>query len=114
MSFMRLHVQFSIGVYSIFLLQDVMRSDPAKDHPSRIILKSETIVHGHRAFPAICCPDDPLDTEGGVMKIIEKKEKFFFEHFPDILGQGFVLLPETVAECILCYFFSHSMPSSAV
>jgi hypothetical protein len=33
--------------FSIFLLQDVMRSDPAKEYPSRLKLKSEEVVHGH-------------------------------------------------------------------
>jgi hypothetical protein len=41
----------SLQNFSIFLLQDIMRSDPAKEHPSRLKLKSEAVVHGHRTFP---------------------------------------------------------------
>ena len=38
-----------------------MRSNPAKEHLSRLELKSEAVVHGHRTFPAIYCPGDPFD-----------------------------------------------------
>ena len=54
-----------------------MRSNPAKEHLSRLELKSEAVVHGHRTFPAIYCPGDPFDPKRWVMKIIEKKGKFF-------------------------------------
>jgi predicted nucleic acid-binding protein len=30
--------------------KDVMRSDPAKEHSSRLKLKSEAVVHGHWTF----------------------------------------------------------------
>jgi hypothetical protein len=41
------------SVFSIFLLQDVMRSDPAKEHPSRLKLKSASVVHSHRTLFAV-------------------------------------------------------------
>ena len=91
-----------------------MRSDPAKEHPSRLKLKSEAVVHGHRTFPAIYCSGDPFDPKRWVMKIIEKKRKFSLEGFLDVLGQGFVFLLEPAAECIAGYSFSHLIPSSAV
>ena len=59
--------------FYIFLLQDVMRSDPAKEYPSRFKLKSEAVVRGYRIFPAIYCAGDSFDPKRWVMKIIEKK-----------------------------------------
>jgi hypothetical protein len=50
-----------------------MRSDPVKEHPSRLKWKSEAVVHDRRTFPAIYCPGDPYDPKRWVMKIIEKK-----------------------------------------
>jgi hypothetical protein len=91
-----------------------MRSDPAKEHLSRLKLKSEAVVHGHRTFPSIYCPGDPFDPKRWVMKVIEKEEKFFLEGFLYLLGQGFVFLLESAAECIAGYSFSHLIPSSAV
>jgi hypothetical protein len=70
--FFRLSPQY----FSIFLLQDVMRSDPAKEHPSCLKLKSEAVVHDHRTFPAIDCPGDLFNTKRWVRKIIEKKPKY--------------------------------------
>jgi hypothetical protein len=49
------------SVFSIFLLQDIMRFNPTKEHLSRLKLKSKAVVHGHRTFPAIYCPGDPFD-----------------------------------------------------
>jgi hypothetical protein len=51
-----------------------MRSDPAKEHPSRFKLKSEAIIHGHRTFPSIYCSGNPFDPKRWMMKIFEKKE----------------------------------------
>jgi hypothetical protein len=36
--------------FSIFLLQDVMCSDPAKKYLSSLKLKSEAVIHGHWTF----------------------------------------------------------------
>ena len=91
-----------------------MRSDPAKEHLSRLKLKGEAVVHGHRTFPAIYCPGDPFNPKRWVMKIIEKKGKFFIEGFLYVLGQRFVFLLESAAEGIDGYSFSHLIPSSAV
>ena len=63
-----------------------MRSNPAKENLSRLELKSEAVVHGHRTFPAIYCPGDPFDPKRWVMKIIEKKGKFFLKKEP--MGSG--------------------------
>lgn len=63
-----------------------MRSDPAKEDLSRLKLKSEAVAHGHRPFPAIFSPGNPFDPKRWVMKIIEKKGKFFIEGFLDVLG----------------------------
>jgi len=104
------------GIFFItfFFLQNVMRSNPAKEHLSRLKLKSETVVHGHRTFPAIYRPGNPFDPKRWVIKIIEKKGKFFVESFLYLLGQGFVFLLEPAAECIADYSFSNLIPSSAV
>jgi hypothetical protein len=69
--------------FSIFLLQDVMRFDPATEHLSRLKLKSKAVVHGHRTFPTIYCPGDPFDPKRRVMKIIEKKGKFLSKSFAE-------------------------------
>ena len=91
-----------------------MRSDPAKEHLSCLKLKGEAVVHGHRTFPAIYCPGDPFNPKRWVMKIIEKKGKFFLEGFLYVSGQSFVFLLEPAAKGIDGYSFSHLIPSSAV
>jgi len=91
-----------------------MRADPAKEHLSRFKLKGEAVVHGHRTFPTIYCPGDPFNPKRWVMKIIEKKGKFFLEGFLYVSGQGFVFLLKPAAKGIDGYSFSHLIPSSAV